>query len=673
VLVLFSGLACGLGRAVTWLPFGPNGGDARSIAADPHDPAHLYLGAANGWVYESRDGGKVWKRLARVGKRDDLVLDNIVVDASNSRHLVVGAWVLGSDDGGLFRSEDGGLSWASDADMRGQSIRALAQAPSDPKIMVAGTLQGVYRTMDGGTHWALISPIGSREIHEVESIAIDPQDPDIIYAGTWHLPWKTVDAGGHWSNIKQGVIEDSDVFSIIVDPKQPKVVFASACSGIYKSEDAGMMFHKVQGIPSTARRTRVLMQDPEHLDTVFAGTTEGLWRSDDAGKTWVRTTGPEVIVNDVYVDPTDSNHVLIATDRGGVLASHDRGNSFDSANNGFSARQITSFLTDARHPSNVYVGVVNDKEWGGVFASENGGLSWVQESGGLGGRDVFSLGQASDGTILAGTGHGIFKLNGAMWSRVGDSGTGVSKAELEEKRTAERLAARRAGSRASKRPGAIEFGSAVTSFDGSVYAMARSGDTMYAATTAGLLESGTAGESWRMVPGMDQHELQFVSTSGPEVVVASLDRVLLSPDGGRRWSPVNLPSGLTQVTGLAVDGFGSVWLGGRDGLYWSSDHGLTWQTLPRVSIRDVNNIYYDAPSERIVVTSGGPSTIVFAVHLPDRTVKFWDTGWNLRFARPVGDHMVGATMFDGVVVQPRMVDSQDVRAYLGGSSAAGKE
>ena len=65
-----------------------------------------------------------------------------------------------------------------------------------------------------------------------------PVDPQVIYAGTWHLPWKTTDGGAHWKNMKQGIIDDSDVFSIMVDPKQPQVVYASACSGIYKSEDA---------------------------------------------------------------------------------------------------------------------------------------------------------------------------------------------------------------------------------------------------------------------------------------------------------------------------------------------------------------------------------------------------------------------------------------------------
>ena len=44
--------------------------------------------------------------------------------------------------------------------------------------------------------------------------------------------------------------------------------------------------------------------------------------------------------------------------------------------------------------------------------------------------------------------------------------------------------------------------------------------------------------------------------------------------------------------------------------------------------------------------------------LPNYAVTHWDTGWNLRFARPVGDHLLAATLYDGMIVQPKMVTSQ---------------
>ena len=115
--------------------------------------------------------------------------------------------------------------------MKGQSIRALVQSASNDQILTAGTLRGVYRSEDGGVQWKQISPLGSMELHEVESIAVDPDEPGTIYAGTWHLPWKTTDGGATWHSIKKGLIDDSDVFSIIIDPKQTNIVYTSACSG----------------------------------------------------------------------------------------------------------------------------------------------------------------------------------------------------------------------------------------------------------------------------------------------------------------------------------------------------------------------------------------------------------------------------------------------------------
>ena len=155
---ILSGLAARASSA-PWLPFGPDGGDARRFAADPRDASHLFVGTATGWIFESRNGGTNWKRLAQVGKRDDLVIDNLIVDPVNPKHLIVGAWAIDHPDGGLFTSTDGGLTWLNQAEMRGQSIRALAESSSDPKVFVAGSLQGVFRSDDGGQRWHRISPV----------------------------------------------------------------------------------------------------------------------------------------------------------------------------------------------------------------------------------------------------------------------------------------------------------------------------------------------------------------------------------------------------------------------------------------------------------------------------------------------------------------------------------
>jgi hypothetical protein len=73
-------------------------------------------------------------------------------------------------------------------------------------------------------------------------------------------------------------------------------------------------------------------------------------------------------------------------------------------------------------------------------------------------------------------------------------------------------------------------------------------------------------------------------------------------------------------------------------------------------------LYYDGPAGRMLVTTNGPRTEAFAVETASKRVTSWDTGWNLRFLRPVGDHLVAATLFDGIVVQPRMVVSPEAGA-----------
>lgn len=650
--------------APLWVPTGPDGGDARRFAFSPRDPGRIYLGTTDSWIYLSTDGGSSWSHLSRLDGEDDLVVSSLVVNRSDPRTLYASAWALGQSNGGVFISHDQGQTWTESAGMKGQSVLALAQARSSDRVLVAGTMKGVYRSEDAGLTWRQVSPSGSAEIHEVESIAIDPYDPKTVYAGTWHLPWKTTDNGSNWSNIKEGLIDDSDVFSIIVDPSRPSVLFLSACSGIYRSDNGGQQFRKVQGIPSTARRTRVLTMDPADRNTVYAGTTEGLYKTTDGGDNWTRTTGPDVIVNDVYVDPRNPKHVLLATDRSGVLASEDGAATFQTSNTGFSQRQVAALLTDNKTPGTMYAGVINDKTYGGVFVTTDLGRTWKQQSDGLNGRDVFALAQGLDGTVLAGTSDGIFRWDGNAWApsnavskAVPAPQSAVAKFNPVYKPAGHSSAAHAKSARTKKTATApkVELPAQV---QGRVRALAVTGDAWYAATGQGIFRSDNRGDVWGLILS-DRDTDSFssagkyvaIAASGKTVYAARRQSIVVSPDEGATWNSVPFPPALTALGALAVAPDGSLWVGGREGLFHTEDHGQKWKGV-RLPVVSINNLAWDPVISQFIVTSG-QGTIVYALDPRNENWKWWNTGWTVHSVSSVNGRMVAASMYSGVVVQPQ--------------------
>jgi photosystem II stability/assembly factor-like uncharacterized protein len=531
-------------------------------------------------------------------------------------------------------------------------------------MLFAGTLEGVYRSADSGITWTQISPPGSHEIHEIESLAVDPGDPSIVYAGTWHLPWKTTDGGKTWRNIKQGIIDDSDVFSIFVDPDHPHIVYLSACSGIYKSEDAGLLFHKIQGIPSEARRTRVLMQDPENREVVYAGTTEGLYKTIDAGKTFTPMTDSDVVVNDVYVDPANSSRVLLATDRGGVLASNDAGKTFTPSNAGISERKIAALLVDRNDSRRLYAGVVNDKQFGGVFRSSDAGAHWEQLASGLDGRDVFALAETKDGDLVAGTSHGILILSGALGAADPPSGDtappaacGASGAALTWqprnviantllKTTTENL-------RGAKVITEKEVNAPVIQLESLVNALDVSGEVWVAATSYGLLTSHDQGATWQGGPVMGQGNYLSVTSHGNDIVAARDSSVVLSQDAGQSWWPIGVPAMLTHIHRVAFSPDGTLWLGAREGVYFTRNLGKSWMWIHRLPLNDVNDLSYDPVSRRILVSSQ-TSDDIYAIDPKTMTWVYWQTGYQIALIRAAGDHLVAASLDDGVLIGPKV-------------------
>jgi len=643
LILMAVGLFCATTMwAAQWSVLGPDGGDVRSLAYDPHNPDHIFLGTSTGTMFVSNDGGHNWSRFAHLGTGDDYVLDHIALDPQNTKKIYVSAWSVENQQAGdLFRSHDGGKNWEALPGMHGKSIRAMAIAASDSSVLVAGALDGVYRSNDGGNSWTRISSSNQSEIKNIESIAVDPKNPNIVYAGTWHLAWKTSDGGASWQHINKGMIDDSDVFSVIVDSSNPSIVFASACSGIYKSESAGDLFKKIQGIPFSARRTRVLKMDPSNPKIVYAGTTEGLWKTMDEGTTWKRVSNPEVVVNDVMIDPRNSSRVLLATDRSGVMASDNGAQTFTASNHGYTHRYVSAILADNHDAGTIYVGVVNDKEEGGVFSSRDGGQHWMQKSAGLGGRDVFALQQASNGALIAGTNRGMFMLehNGGEWHPINSI--------VIEKVT------NRTVKKGTKKVSVATKTATRSVLEAKVSDVEVSSKRWLAATSAGLFTSTNDGKSWTGGPVMGRNDFVSVEAHGETIVAATRTNLVFSHNDGSTWQEAALPAYLTSIRSVTITPDAQILVASREGAFRSSDSGTTWEHMTNgLPDKNISSIAYDGKGKRLLATSTATGVIFESQDGGRSWTRGPDSGYPLRRISVVQGRFLAATPFDGVIAQP---------------------
>jgi photosystem II stability/assembly factor-like uncharacterized protein len=407
-----------------WRTTGPQGGDVRALVVDPNNPDRFYFGTLDGQIYTSADAGKHWQLLYNFGK-PRMFVDNIIVDPRNSRALYV-AGHRHNQPGGFFKSTDGGATWRESAQLKNEALHSIAQSDSDPNTLIAGTFNGMFRSDDAGDTWKQLPTQNAPGLIHVESLAIDPRTTDTIYAGTWYLPYKSTDGGQNWKSIKNGIIDDSDIFAIDIDPRDPNHIIASACSGIYETKTAGDSWRKVQGIPSQSRRTRAILQHPSVPGMVFAGTTEGFWLSDKGGDadSWMVTTSRQLEINSIAVHPSRPDMIYIATNNYGVMVSNDGGKSFTPTNGGFSGRFANAILADRETPNRVYASTINTATGGGFFfVSNDNGESWRPSMRSMPSRLITYaiLQDARDAEVIyLGTNLGVYRSTdrGTTWAPV---------------------------------------------------------------------------------------------------------------------------------------------------------------------------------------------------------------------------------------------------------------
>jgi photosystem II stability/assembly factor-like uncharacterized protein len=263
---------------------------------------------------------------------------------------------FGSVGGGIWKTIDAGVTWTPIFDSQPiASIGALEVAPSDPKVLYAGTGEsdirsdlssgdGVYKSTDGGATW---KNIGLHDSRQISRIVVDPKNTDVVYVGVLGHAYgsneergvyKSTDGGQTWARVldKGPEIGASD---LAIAAGSPNILFAGMWNahrppwstyaplqgpggGIYRSTDSGESWTQLagHGLPDGdwGRVGVAVAPDGKRVYAVIeAGKKSGLYRSDDGGDTWTlansdpRLTSRAWYFNWITVDPNNPDVIYI--------------------------------------------------------------------------------------------------------------------------------------------------------------------------------------------------------------------------------------------------------------------------------------------------------------------------------------------------------------------------
>jgi photosystem II stability/assembly factor-like uncharacterized protein len=380
-------------------------GRISSIDAVNEDPNHIVVGAATGGVWVSKNGGLTW-----VPVFDDQPVASIGAVAINQANPDI-IWVgtgegntrnSTSIGGGVFKSIDGGRTWALMGLAGSERINRIALHPSNPDIAYVaalGTLwseneeRGVFQTTDGGKTWKKILYTDTRT--GATDVKIDPFNPDKIYASLWeHRRWPwffksggpgsgmyiSWDGGANWKR----KTEDDGLpagelgrITFAPSPAQRGRVYAlveAGKSAMLRSDDGGESWIRTNEDPNIAVRPFYYTEvaaDPDNADRVY-NIASLLSVSTDAGKTFelnpvIACCAPSNTIHidnhAFWINPNDSRHLIIGND-GGIAISSDRGETWRFVRN-LPLSQFYHIAVDNEVPYNVYGGLQDNGSWRG--------------------------------------------------------------------------------------------------------------------------------------------------------------------------------------------------------------------------------------------------------------------------------------------------------------------
>ena len=334
------------------------GGRIAAIDAYAGDKLTIYVGAASGGVWKTENGGLTFKHVF-----DDYVqsIGAVRIDPSQPKTIWVGtgeSWVRNSVSvgAGVYRTTDGGDNWQLMGLTETEHIGRIVVNPKDDNIVYVCALghlwnsnaeRGVFRTKDGGKTWKKVFYVN--EDTGCADLAADPQNPDILYAGMWQVrryPYKFVSGGPG--------------------------------SGIFRSTDGGETWKPIRkGLPEGELGRIGISPAPSRPSTVYAvveAKETALYRSDDLGENWTKMNtsfnvqGRPFYFAYVVADPNDFERVY--KPGYGLTVSDDGGKTFSGIGESYHG-DLHALWINPKDSNQLLLGTD-----GGVFASSDRGGHW---------------------------------------------------------------------------------------------------------------------------------------------------------------------------------------------------------------------------------------------------------------------------------------------------------
>ncbi len=656
--------------ATGWAPRGPSAipyygrsaGRVRAIAIDPTNSNVIYVGAAQGGVWKTVDGGASWVPLTDA--ECSLAMGALAVDPVTPSTVYAGTGEITGADGyygcGVLRSTDGGATWTQlggaffDTPAGGARMSkividpATAGSPTSSTVFAA-TSGGLYKSTTSGTTWTLLLTGGFTDL------VADPTNGSTLYAagsprndGVYEVD-KSTDGGANWIAVSAGF---PPVFPISSFGRIQIAISASSPATLYAA-----------------------------VTKDGTGSLLGLFKTEDAGATWTHVgaagfdCGGQCFYDLVIsVDPSDPQIVYLGGVR--LFLSTDGGVSFSNIGDLIHGDQH-AFAFDPANPSTIFAG--ND---GGIFRSSDRGQSWVSLNTNLAITQFYPGISVSPNTapdILGGTqDNGTVEYTGdPVWSRVLFSDGGFTAINFQTPTTAwaETYWQVNTGfSGPRRRDSGGDFVlkvKGITLSDPALFipplAMDPVNPQVLYFGTFRLYRTTDNGESWSQIsPDLSQISAIAVAASNPQTIYVGnwLGTVAVTADGGASWTSVNVGGGYS-VTDIAADatdpqrayvtlsgftlnqgrhvfrtldrgvswqdissnlvdipvsailrlpGSGELYIGTDLGIFHSTDDGTTWEPsttgLPNVAVLD---LVYQGATQTIVAATHGRGVFVHAV------------------------------------------------------------